>query len=363
MGWGKNQKTRGFTLVEVMVSMALGLVVLAAALQLYKQGVDTTFVVSQRAEMQQDSRAAMGLVSKDISMAGANLPKGGIQLPGGAQSSIYGCDQTQCYVPGLTPTGIAYPTGNVLYGIIPGYQQGMPTSSGGPPTDTITVVYVDPTFALNQYSVTALTTSSITFGATPAGVPPIGDPAVGIKVGDLLLVQNNVGAAIGEVTGIAGSVITFGDLDALHINQSAAPTSPMKALAQAPVNLAATSAQRILVITYYIDVPKGPDGIRYTADDLPPRLMRQINGQTPSPVAENINGLQFTYDSYDDTTNTPLIGSPNAGMPGNSPNQIREVNIVHLTSRGSLKGTKGFQGLDLTTSVSVRNMSFMDRYK
>jgi len=356
-------KTRGFTLVEVMISMVLSLIILGAALQVYKKAVDTTFLVSERAEMQQDSRAAMGLVSKDIGLAGANLPKGGIQLPGGAQNSIYGCDQTQCYVPGLTPTGIAYPTGNVLYGIIPGYQQGMPTSAGGPATDIITVVYVDPTFALNQYPVTALTTSGITFGATPAGVPPIGDPAVGIKVGDLLLVQNNVGAAIGEVTRITGNAITFGDLDALHINQSAAPTCPMKALAAAPVNLAATSAQRILVITYYIDVPKGPDNVRYTADDLPPRLMRQVNGQTPTPVAENIAGLQFTYDSYDDTTNTPLIGSPNAGMPANSPNQIREVNIIHLTSRGPLKGTTGYQGLDLTTSVSVRNMSFMDRYK
>src|SRR4030095_16939292 len=77
-GSGRNQ---GFTLVEVLVAMALGIIVLGAAVQLFSRAVDGTFLVKQRAEMQQNGRAAVGLLTQDISLAGAGLPTSGIQLP------------------------------------------------------------------------------------------------------------------------------------------------------------------------------------------------------------------------------------------------------------------------------------------
>src|SRR5271170_5344942 len=110
---------RGFTLIEAMVSMAIGLVVMAAMASLFKTGMNSATIVAQRAETQQDMRAGIDLMVKDISMAGAGLPSGGIQLPTGTGStaSKYGCDQTgTCHVPGDT-----YPTSNYMYGIIPGY--------------------------------------------------------------------------------------------------------------------------------------------------------------------------------------------------------------------------------------------------
>jgi hypothetical protein len=48
---------------------------------------------------------------------------------------------------------------------------------------------------------------------------------------------------------------------------------------------------------------------------------------------------------------------------GKSPNQIRKVNIVSMTARSGTKGVQGFQAVDLATSVSVRDMSFRDRYQ
>jgi hypothetical protein len=158
-------------------------------------------------------------------------------------------------------------------------------------------------------------------------------------------------------------VINFADNDALNINQSAAAAGNIKAIAGvcAPACVG-TTATRILVVTYYLDLPPGPDGIRYTADDWAPRLMRQINGQTPAPVAENINNLQFTYDIFD--VGTAIANLPDAGYSqGKSLNEIRKVNIVSMTARGSMRGTKGYQGLDLATSISVRDMSFKDRYQ
>lgn len=375
----RSGKTRsaGFTLLEMLISLFLGIIVLGSAVQLFSHAVNGTFLVTQRAEMQQSGRAAVGLLIKDISLAGAGLPTGGIQLPTATGTNPkYGCDGTKCYVSGVSPAGIAYPN-NHLYGVVPGYRLGLPMSAGGTATDVITIAYSDNTFALNQYTVTGFGANgtSIVMGATPTGVPPLSDSAVGIKVGDLLMIQNDKGAAIGEVTGLAGNTINFADLDPLRINQSTAASGNIASVSRnstlpgpaitplTAAQLAATTVTRIWAITYYLDIPVGPDGIRYTADDLAPRLMRQVNGQAAAPVADNIADLQFTFDIHDDTGGSSTANLVDAGLSsGKSPNQIRKVNIASMAARSQMKGAKGYQGLDLATSVSVRSMSFRDRY-
>lgn len=371
-------ESSGFTLMELLIAMALGLIVLSAAVQLFTRAVNGTFLVKQRAEMQQNGRAAVGLLTQDISMAGAGLPTSGVQLPTATGTNPkFGCSALACYVSGAAPAGVAFPN-NHLYGVIQGYRLGIPTSAGGTPTDIITVSYTDNTFALDKYAVTAFPIggTSITMGAPPAGVPALLDQAVGLKVGDLLLVQNDKGAAVGEVTGLAGSVISFADLDPLRINQTAAASGSLNGLSRnvdpttgavTPLTasqIGATKVIRILVVTYYLDIPKGPDGVRYTSDDFPPQLMRQVNGQKPAPVAQNIADLQFSFDIYDEGTGAETSNLRDAGVSvGKDLNQIRKVNIVSMTARSQLRGTTGYQGLDLSTAVTVRNMSFRDRYK
>ncbi len=113
----KQNPEHGFTLLELMVSMAIGLIVMAAMASLFKSGMDSTMLVTQRAETQQNMRAAIDLMVKDISMAGAGLPTGGIQLPAGAGSSAskFGCDQGGiCHVPAFN-----YPAGNLCTAFFP----------------------------------------------------------------------------------------------------------------------------------------------------------------------------------------------------------------------------------------------------
>src|SRR5258705_238191 len=165
----RENRNSGFTLIELMVSMALGLLVMAALGTLFKSGMDATLVVTQRAELQQNMRAAIELLSKDIGMAGSGLPAGGVQLPSGAGSVVsqYGCDQGgTCHVPAFQ-----YPNGNYMYGIIPGFNSGVEgpalgatiPAAPGRVNDSITVIYADFNFPLNEYDVTF-----------PAGGPPTG---------------------------------------------------------------------------------------------------------------------------------------------------------------------------------------------
>src|SRR6266446_2831708 len=94
---------RGFTLLELLVASSIGLLVILAMTSLFKTGMDATFTVTQRAETQQNMRAAIELMTKDLGLAGAGLPSGGLQLVTGGTLSKFACDQTgTCYVPNNT---------------------------------------------------------------------------------------------------------------------------------------------------------------------------------------------------------------------------------------------------------------------
>jgi len=84
------KRESGFSLMEMVVAVGLGSIVLGAAVQLYTQGVGATWTVSQRAELQQDFRAASDMLTRDLSLAGAGLPNGAaIALPS-TTTPVYG---------------------------------------------------------------------------------------------------------------------------------------------------------------------------------------------------------------------------------------------------------------------------------
>src|ERR1700686_14349 len=356
-------RDRGFTLLEMLVAMATGLVVLGAAVQLYTQGVNATWTISQRAEMQQDFRAAEDMLTRDLSMAGAGLGNNvQIALPSGTGTlPVYGCGQTSCYLNG---TGAAYPSQSstpYLYGLMPGWKFGPTLNAAQGPTDTTTVVYTDSSFFLNCYTVTVSTATLVQFKLNsplpancvlPAGVTApqaVNDGVAGLTPGDLVLFSVTTGAGAGATTAsVVGEVpngaaagantynVSFGTGDALHMNQTGTTAGAI-----GNVVGWTGSANRILVITYYIDNTLNP-----------PRLMRQVSGHNPMPVAENVVFLQFSYDLYDSASGSALPNQADGGASqGLTPSQITKINIRHMAMNSALKGIKGYQGLDLQTSV------------
>jgi prepilin-type N-terminal cleavage/methylation domain-containing protein len=367
----------GFSLLEMMVALALGSIVLGAAVGLYSKALTATWTVSQRTELQQDFRAASNLLTKDLSMAGAGLGNSvQIALPSGpgTQIPVYGCDQTPtCYVNG---GAVAYPTQGAvpyLYGLIPGWRFGPTLNAAAGPTDIVTVVNSDTNFLLNCYNATinaagtAVTFLEVTFPQRPSNcvIPlpllqpqAINDPAVGLTPGDLVMFQVAVGgltsSLIGEVTNVAvvsnaprTYTVAFAAGDPLRMNQ---PTAAAGSLGNA--KNATGFANRIFVNTYYIDNTINP-----------PRLMRQVSGHSPVPVAEGVAFLQFSYDLYDFLSGQILTNQPDGGAAsGMTPRQITKANILHMSMRSTLQGAKGYQGLDLSTSVSTRDLTFNNRY-
>jgi len=382
------KRESGFSLMEMTIAMGLGTLVLGVGLQLYSQGVSATWTVSQRAELQQDFRAASDMLIRDLSLAGSGLGNGTqIPLPS-AVAPVYGCDQTpKCYLGSTNLVSGKYPLQSgtpTLYGLIPGYTLGPTLASNPAATDVVTVAYADSSFYLNCYQATVLALGKVTFGPAtapvngvvptfpPAGCLPSGvatpqtvnDTMLGLTPGDLVYFPSlNI---VGEVT--AGTItvganavgatyaVPFANSDVLNMNQTAAGGG----LNTAALNATGTNPVRLLVITYYIDNTVSPA-----------RLMRQISGHSPMPVSDGVVYMKFSYDLYNDgPPPVPAVNQPNPGSGdandtasnGLYPTAITKINILHMAMDSTLHGAKGYQGLDLETSVSARDLTYSNQY-
>jgi hypothetical protein len=370
--------TLGFTLAELMVAIAVGLVILGSALNLFTQAVKGTMVTSQRAEMQQDFRAAANLLQRDISMAGSGslgqmgLAASSVGLPSGAGSvaPAYPCSTSTCnYINGASVAYPGSPSAPLLYSIIPGYRQGITVNAGEGATDIITVSYADANLAMNCYSVDVVSATEVIFQlpttlpgtcVLPTGVttvPALNAAGTGLQQGDYILfgtIAAGIVSSITTTTPTSGTYsaayeVLFNSGDPGHINQPTVATGSMKAL---PIGISATlSATRLLQITYYLDISP--------IDGVTPRLMRIQNGRIPAPVAEGVSCLKFSYDVDNDGVYTAGQTSLSAGI---TPNMIIKVNILHMSIRTQLDSYSGYRGLDLQTSISARNLTMGQEY-
>jgi hypothetical protein len=265
--------------------------------------------------------------------------------------------------------------------LIPGYNKGPVLAAGT--TDVTTVVYTDSGFYLNCYTATVTAKSVVTFsqpippatwaseGCLPNTVTTpqaVNDAALGLTTGDLVLMTLGGTTMVGEVTGpvttgtdASGNItyiVPFANNDALKMNQT--PTGKgfntaalLSSGSSAVAPCGATGPCRLLVITYYID-----------NTTTPARLMRQVSGHSPVPVAENIVYMKFSYDLFNANAGTVAVGQVDGGAAlGLLPNQITKINIINMAMNSTMKGAQGgYQGADLQTSVSARNLSYVNDY-
>ena len=231
--------------------------------------------------------------------------------------------------------------------VIPGATLG-PTLNGIA-TDVVSVLYDDPSLALNTYTLTSVATDGSS--AVVDSRIPITTAGTAVAAGDLILFSNAVGYAIQQVTRVSGQTMYFDAGDSFGFNQRTATTGTIVKI-KSGSSFPPTSAKRILMTTYYIDSVTVP---------AQPRLVRVTNFRAPQIVAANIDNLQFSFDIVDGVTNPVNQKTP---VAPNSPSQVRGVNLF-LTARGTplQRPTGPMVRNGLATQVTLRSMSYQDRYK
>jgi type II secretory pathway pseudopilin PulG len=377
------KKKSGFTLVELMIGMAVTMVGLAAAVLVFRDSTRANTNVTQASDMNDNMRAGLNLIVQDLIQTGTGIPTGGVSIPNSGCNSKARRVNRPPAVLNLTfdgPNAANLGCNVILPAIEPGNGLGpvvvSPDGTAGPQTDIITIMYADNTLALDQKPITgpacptgtiAPNGSQINFGSSP-GCVTLGAAGIPVNPGDLLMLYNahNPNGILQTVSSVAGQIVTFNAGDAFNLNgRTTTETSGTILSLQDPGlpavpngNYPATSCTRVWMITYFLDG---------TTDPKHPMLMRAVNFNAPQPVAETVENLQFTFNFADGTVpapvnqlTVPVIPSPS----GDNENQIRSVN-VYLGARSASRGAVNGQYVrnNLATQVSLRSMAFFNTYK
>jgi prepilin-type N-terminal cleavage/methylation domain-containing protein len=387
------RQEKGFSLIELLVAMAILLAVTAVATGVIMQAQHVSEAVALEANVQENLRAGMHFLVRDLTQAGEGIPAAGISIPNTA-GGVSNVARPGTPAPSIFESGAVPPvTYTILPPVIPGDGMGSvvttqnPTTkailAGGFNTDIITVLYQDNTLVSSAGGAAApLLTATPVTQAAPA-VPVCGgvitatgstvtlDPgcfsmpgaSTPIAVGNLIMFHNINGTALEYVTAVAGQVITFAAGDPAGLNATGLPNGTV-----ANLNVAATptTISRVWMVTYYLDVVTNP---------AKPQLIRQVNypnfpagapANPPQAVGEVIENLSFSYDIVN---SEDPAGTYGAAGPGNAPTSIapdtpfafRAVN-VYLGGRSEYPWTwtnpPAFFRNSLSTQVSIRSLSF-----
>lgn len=352
---------RGFALSEFLVASLITLSVIAVALRTFDDALKVNDATLKLADAGQNMRSGVNLMVRDLLQAGREIPVGGIPIPTGVGATA---------VQRPSPSGWSYAFDNTtlttLGSVTTGNNLGHTVS--GQQTDMITVLMSDPFLTTLQGVLEAAappppsgpppprlssTGSSLTMNSQSAwfagdllnGVGPV-------KAGDLLLFQNNNGAAMQTVTGVSGGVVQFGTGDPFNLNQPSAQNGAITDL----LGGGTMSVKRILMITYFVqEVTPGE-----------PRLMRALNMHPAQALAGVVEDLQLTYDLVDGTTNPSNVNDVpfTSGSVTFNASQIRKVNLkVGVRSEEKSRSTGDYMRHYITTVTSLRNLAYVRQFQ
>ena len=355
----KMNRQSGFTLIEMLVAMAITLVLVLATLSVFDSATRANEASAQLANMNQNLRTGMNLMVRDFLQTGQGIPTGGIPIPNGVGVAPI----NRPYPP---PALLTFPVNYVVMpAVVPGSALGPNNANTlGAATDIVTVLYADATLLLVDTSGPPKPASAAWISISPNGsqitidaANPITGAGVNnpIVAGDIIMVTNPTGSRLQVVTGVAGQVITFNAGDVFNLNQRGAPAGSILDLRNAGCGCFPAStftALRVNMYTYYLDT---------TIRARIPRLMRQYNFRAARSVAEVIENLQISYDFVDGVTNPTNQSTVPVGL---TENQIRKVNLA-MSGRSDQVYSLNQQYFrnSLATQISLRSMSFFDQYR
>jgi hypothetical protein len=374
----------------LLTAMALSLLMFAMTFVLVQQLDNTADVVGSMSDVNENLRAAVNMVSRDLSQAGENIPLGGIPLPyGGTASAI-----KRPY-----PSTSTFPTplsGSALYMpvLIAGNGLGPSQGSGSTAisTDVVSMIGVNQSASFNQTVVSTTSPNQPTFSSTSATITVSTTAAGYVSPGQLVMLRNANSSCLLAVSSVntTTGVITFthGDTtnDLMGVNQfptvsgttgaiTSGPTSgTILQLETATLNSGKTTyawpttltAYPISMMTYYMD------------SSTPERNLDKLTSMGTNAcaavsctnvVALGIDVMQVFYSLSPPATLNGVTSDPTENPwptttdTTNTPNDIRKVvlNIVGETNHKNFANSQWYSK-EIRNAVTIQNLDFYNKY-
>jgi prepilin-type N-terminal cleavage/methylation domain-containing protein len=335
------RRQSGFTLLELLVSIAIFVIVLVSIYSLLEVGRSGRFSTLQRIESLQNVRIALNTLSREALNSGVGYENIGAMLPDDRISGLLGLPADPDTEPDrLTPV----------------VAQNNVDSVNGRLTDRITLAFQDDSLNNGQSIPIDRIANSGAFIriASPFDNGPF-------RIGEVLTIIGS-SSALGVLTNKAGTRgLVFSSSDPLNINQPGANSPILKAFdSSTPASdcggppgcsQVAGSIKRLNWVTYFV---RDEDGTGPGTGTLIRRLYGGSGGWVDMPLAFGIEDFQITYVLQDGS----VVDAPTRDQMGD----IRQIRVtVTVRSPEINPRTNQPYRTTMTTSVSTRNLGYEER--
>ncbi|HWQ35865.1 MAG TPA: prepilin-type N-terminal cleavage/methylation domain-containing protein [Blastocatellia bacterium] len=310
-------KQRGFSLVELMVATTLTVGLTGAVFFMFNKNLDSSQVERANTDLQQNFRAAMDLISRDIQAAGAGMPQ--------------------------------------FLGPLAG-QDGGTDGNGNPLPDEILILYGNPNFPSLTVNGPVSSSTASFVAQTPAGGSA---PTFTNGKNYVLYTVSQAGAIVSDSTDAAEfSVFTLNSQSAVSGGTQLTPKATPNVTTPAWSNISNFPSSPTLRVVELDEL------IHYRLNTATSTLQRSRNGGAWVDVARGITDLQFQYrmEPVDTSVSPPTFTQTLVSQPGTAANNnralIRSV-LITLTGQTQLSRTGdnlGQRRISQTVEVTPRNL-------
>jgi len=309
---------RGFSLVELMVAMTIGLIILLALGRLFVGTKKSYNTQDALARMQENGRIAMHLLIRDVRMAGYYGCFDNIDKINSTLNPVGGYDPflAKFQVEGMEKSsGTWYPSGTTSAKPDPGMKAD---------TDALSLRMLDPSNPISI--VQEMPNSSAALYVNPGH---------GLQANDIIMVTDCQSGDIMQLT---------------NVNASGSSSSGKDELVHQAGNTSPGNSTQKLQKAYSKDakVMKFVDRIYYVADKDPsgkaivPTLYRKDNTKAPEPLVEGVESMQVLYGVDTDGDKVPNVYLK-AGVAGLQTegewSKVKAVRVILLTRTVNGQGT------------------------
>ena len=338
---------QGFSLLELLVAVAVMVVVTGAIFALMRDSVKSSKATLEMSDGQQSSRTGQEFINRDLMNTGDGLESiSDIRVPQGFVTNYLTRNPiTDPSTPGIVKLGLITTDDDVSANtVVLGTAPAATVRSNPVLTDRISILQTDRDFVPITLTASAINPVDGSVAVDPADIGQF-------AIGEIYFISSAAGSMFATVTdrlgvGTANPLLVFAAGDTLGLNSvgTGGQLDAVTAGATLP-----TSLSRMKIIHYYVN----SNGL----------LMRRVFGTrnagfVESVIAEHVVSLQFRYfmNMSDGSGNIIQPRSQLTTSQQQMETRLVEVTVTVETPHSLQNGQR--QQITMTTSTSVRNMQF-----